>query len=250
MHSQSDLKSVTIYTDGGCVANPGPGGYGVVLLYGQYRKELSGGYRLTTNNRMELMAAIVALEALNKPCRVMLYSDSRYLVDSMRCGGPKEWQRNGWRLQPPKAKKAKNHDLWKRLLDSYKTHQVTFEWVRGHDNNRENERCDQLASEAIRQGNLGIDDVYEAHNPIEVEQLPMLQKRLTPTAGPKIQITHEGQPCRKCATPVEKRYPRKRTSKRAYHFEYYFFCPACRTMYMVEAAKRTNSVASDAESSY
>src|SRR6266545_6512957 len=112
--SMAALKSVTIYTDGACIRNPGPGGYGVVLLYNQHRKELSGGYRLTTNNRMELMAAIMGLYALKAPCWVTLYSDSEYLVSSMQEGLPQRWRERGWRRG--KRGKALNSDLWEQLL--------------------------------------------------------------------------------------------------------------------------------------
>jgi ribonuclease HI len=127
---------------------------------------------------MELLAAIVGLEALKEPCRITLYSDSQYLVDTMRCGSAREWRRNGWRLQPPKTKKALNRDLWKRLLELCDKHAVTLEWIRGHDNVRENERCDQLAVRAAQQNELNIDTVYETANPLEVRQLQWLERRI------------------------------------------------------------------------
>ena len=140
------LKEVIIYTDGACITNPGPGGYGVVLLYGKHRIELSGGYKLTTNNRMELMAAIEGLKALKEPCNVKLYSDSRYVVDGMDLGWAKKWKENNWRRT--KSKKAINTDLWDQLLSQCEKHKVEFIWVRGHAGNKENERCDQLAKQA------------------------------------------------------------------------------------------------------
>ena len=155
-----DLKSVTIYTDGGCLGNPGPGGYGVVLLHGSRRKELSGGFRRTTNNRMELMAAIIGLEALKSPCRVTLHTDSQYLVNAMEQGWARRWRDNGWRRNKKEA--ALNPDLWDRLLDLCQTHRVTFRWIRGHAGTAENERCDELAQAAARGENLAIDEVYES----------------------------------------------------------------------------------------
>jgi ribonuclease HI len=149
-----DLTHVTIYTDGACSPNPGNGGYGVVLLYGEHRKELSGGFQNTTNNRMEMMAAIVGLEALTKKCAVTLYSDSQYLVDSVMKGWVIKWRNKGW-------KKAKNVDLWKRLLKSCEHHQVEFRWVRGHSGNVENERCDRLAVLASQQPDLPFDEGYQ-----------------------------------------------------------------------------------------
>ena len=137
------MKHVDIYTDGACRGNPGPGGYGVILQYGAARRELSGGEAETTNNRMELTAAIEGLSALKEPCRVTLYSDSKYLVDAVNEGWARSWQRTGW-----KRGKAKNPDLWERLLGLLDVHEVTFLWVRGHDGHPENERCDELATTA------------------------------------------------------------------------------------------------------
>ena len=153
------LKEVTIYTDGACRGNPGPGGYGVVLIYGPHRKELSGGYRLTTNNRMEMMAAIVGLEALKFPCAVNLYTDSRYLVDAMTQGWAHKWRLNGWKRN--QKEKAKNPDLWERLLDVSGQHEVTFLWVKGHAGDEENECCDRLAVAAAQEPDLLLDLGYE-----------------------------------------------------------------------------------------
>ncbi len=150
----SDLKEVTIYTDGASQGNPGPGGYGVVLLYGNLRKELSAGYRRTTNNRMELMAVIAGLQALKTKCKVTIYSDSKYVVDSITLGWLQGWQAKGW-------KKVKNPDLWKTLAALLMQHEVKFKWVRGHAGNRENERCDFLSVQAAQQEDLPADIGYE-----------------------------------------------------------------------------------------
>jgi ribonuclease HI len=155
----AELKDVTIYTDGGCLGNPGPGGYGAVLIYGTKRKELSGGFRRTTNNRMELMAAIRGLEALKHPCRVTLYSDSEYVVNAMKQGWARRWRDNGWRRN--KKDKAVNPDLWERLLQLCEIHQVSFQWVRGHAGTPENERCDEMAQDAARGEHLDVDQHYE-----------------------------------------------------------------------------------------
>jgi len=141
------MKNVTIYTDGACSGNPGPGGYGVVLLHKSHRKELSGGEAQTTNNRMEMLAAIVGLEALKEPCQVALYSDSKYLVDAIEKGWAKRWQQNNWMRN--KKDLALNPDLWERLLNLLTKHEVTFNWVKGHAGNPENEHCDVLARQAI-----------------------------------------------------------------------------------------------------
>lgn len=134
--------SITIYTDGAARGNPGPGGYGIVLISGKYRKELSEGYRLTTNNRMELLAVIVALETLKKEnSNVTVYTDSRYVADAVEKQWVFEWERKGF-------KKKKNPDLWRRFLIVYRQHTVTFHWIKGHANIPENEVCDRLAVEA------------------------------------------------------------------------------------------------------
>ena len=151
---------VTIYTDGACLGNPGPGGYGVVLLHGKHRKELSGGFRLTTNNRMEMMAAIVGLGALKKRCTVKVYSDSQYLVHAMKEGWARRWRKNGWKRN--RNEEALNTDLWETLLDLCDHHEVQFSWIRGHSGDKENERCDWLSVQAAKQENLPSDTGYES----------------------------------------------------------------------------------------
>jgi len=152
-------KSVTICTDGACIGNPGPGGYGVVLLHGQHRKELSGGYRLTTNNRMELMAAIAGLLTLKSVCDVTLYSDSAYLVNQMLGGLPKRWAQNGWKNSHKMP--VLNRDLWEQLVAACGPHRVRWVRVDGHAGDLENERCDRLAVEAAQQSSLANDSGYE-----------------------------------------------------------------------------------------
>ncbi len=155
----SDLKQVVIYTDGACSGNPGPGGYGAVLLFNGHRKELSGGFRLTTNNRMEMLAAIEALRSLKDGCAVKLHTDSQYVVNAIEKGWAIKWRANGWMRN--KKEKAVNPDLWEQLLELCKQHQVEFVWVRGHSGNIENERCDELAVEAAHQSNLPVDEGYK-----------------------------------------------------------------------------------------
>ncbi len=137
------MKHVTIYTDGACSGNPGPGGWGAILEYNGRRKELSGGERSTTNNRMELMGVISALSALTEPCAVALYTDSQYIVNAMTKGWAVKWQKNGWMRN--KKDPALNPDLWQQVLDLCQKHEVTFHWVKGHADNPNNNRCDQLA---------------------------------------------------------------------------------------------------------
>ena len=152
------MKTVDIYTDGACSGNPGPGGYGCVLLYGNARRETSAAYEKTTNNRMEILAAIVALELLKDPCAVNLYSDSRYLVDAIEKGWVLRWQKNNWMRNNKEA--ALNIDLWQRLLPLLSAHKVRFKWVKGHADNPENNKCDLLARQAIEVGVFLTDEGY------------------------------------------------------------------------------------------
>ncbi len=154
-----DRPPVTIHTDGACVGNPGPGGYAAVVVRGGVRTELSGGRRRTTNNRMEMLAAVVALESLAEPCRVTVFSDSRYLVDAVMHGWAQRWRLNGWKRN--RDEYAVNTDLWARLLDLCRAHEVAFVWVRGHAGDAENERCDRLAVAAAAGEDLPPDDGYE-----------------------------------------------------------------------------------------
>jgi len=146
---------VEVFTDGSAQGNPGQGGYGVILKFGKHRKELSQGYRYTTNNRMELLAVIVALESLTKEnLEVLITTDSMYIVNAVDKGWVFGWEKKNF------AKK-KNPDLWKRFLKIYRKHRVKFKWVKGHNNHPENERCDQLAVEAAEGPNKLVDEVYE-----------------------------------------------------------------------------------------
>jgi len=149
------MAEIIMYTDGASTGNPGPGGYGVVLLCGQFRKELNGGFRLTTNNRMELLAVIVGLESLKQEGNtVIIYSDSKYVVDSIE----KKWV-DGWAKKAFKDKK--NPDLWMRYLTVARKQKIKMVWIKGHANIKENERCDELATSAAAQRNLLIDEYYE-----------------------------------------------------------------------------------------
>jgi ribonuclease HI len=154
-----EIKQVSIYTDGGCIGNPGPGGYGVVLLYGNHRKELSGGFRLTTNNRMEVTAAIVGLSALKTKCKVTLYTDSQYLANAIMKGWANRWRKNGWKRN--RKEKALNSDLWENLLRLCEQHEVEFVWIQSHNGNPENEHCDRLSIEAAQRKDLPPDIGYE-----------------------------------------------------------------------------------------
>ena len=137
------MKQIKLYTDGACSGNPGPGGWGAVLLFGAHKKELSGGQRETTNNRMELLGVIRGLEALNEPCQVDLYTDSQYIVNAVEKRWVYKWKANNWMRD--KKEPAKNPDLWQELLALLETHKVKFHWVKGHSDNVYNNRCDELA---------------------------------------------------------------------------------------------------------
>ncbi|MDR1892963.1 MAG: ribonuclease HI [Oscillospiraceae bacterium] len=145
------MREVQIFTDGACSGNPGPGGWGAVLRCGTVEKELSGGENPTTNNRMELSAAIMALSALNETCNVTLTTDSKYLCDGMTKGWAKSWKTRGWKKGD--GSPALNPDLWDKLIALCETHRVKFVWVRGHNGHPENERCDELARKAIHEVN-------------------------------------------------------------------------------------------------
>jgi ribonuclease HI len=156
--SQAKTSSIVLYSDGACLGNPGPGGYAAILTFGDHRRELSGGFRLTTNNRMELMGAIQGLEALKRPCAVTLVSDSEYLVNSVRKGWATRWRAQGWKRA---GKVVPNADLWERLLTLADTHRIAVEWVQGHAGHVENERCDLLARTAASANPIAVDVGYE-----------------------------------------------------------------------------------------
>lgn len=153
------MKQVKIFTDGSCLGNPGPGGYGAVLVFGQHRKELAEGYQQTTNNRMEMLAAIKALEALTETCMVDLTTDSQYVRQGIT-QWMTNWRRNGWRTSDKKP--VKNKDLWQQLDAQCQRHQVKWHWVKGHSGHPENERCDTLARDAAGGENLQADDGFVA----------------------------------------------------------------------------------------
>lgn len=154
------LPRIIIYTDGASSGNPGPGGYGAVMLHGEKRLELSGGFRRTTNSRMELLAVVAALESLKRPCHATIYSDSQYVVKAINDGWLKNWVARGWKKADRKP--VENTDLWKRLLPLLEKHEVEFKWVKGHAGLAENERCDELAVAAGAGLNLPADEGYES----------------------------------------------------------------------------------------
>ncbi len=218
--NSESLPVVDIFTDGGCEPNPGAGGYGVVLFHPKtkQRKEADGGFRKTTNNRMEIFAVIAGLEMLKQRCGVTVYSDSQYVVNAMTKWVP-GWKRKGWWLS--KTRRPENVDLWQRLDALCQTHQVEFHWLKGHAGHLENERCDQLAMAALRNPNLPADYGYE-------------NRSQNDSVRPDMQ---EGDGCYKCSTPLMKQAPRSKP-KRGYYYEFYLWCPKCQATYQVESAKR------------
>ncbi len=154
------MREVNLYTDGACSGNPGKGGYGAILTFNGHEKVMSQGFFLTTNNRMELLGAIVGLEALKEPCKVTLYSDSKYLVDAIKNGWVYSWKKKGWKKSD--GKKALNPDLWERILEQLSIHTVELVWLKGHAGHEYNERCDALAVDAYNSSNLIHDEIYES----------------------------------------------------------------------------------------
>ena len=207
-----------------------------MLRFGEHSKELSGGFHTTTNNRMELMAVIVGLEALKQPCRVKLHSDSQYIVDAINNGAAYRWKANGWMSNRLKTKPTKNADLWDRLLAALEQHEVEMIWVKGHAGIEDNERCDQLATAACVMPNLPDDPGYDG----EARSITPGPGSGQPQYKKKTKMVEVGQPCRNCNTPVIKQVPKKKTVKdnQSYYFSWYLYCPQCKAMYMVEEAKK------------
>jgi len=248
------MKTITIYTDGASSGNPGPGGYAAVIVQGRQRREITGGFRQTTNNRMELYAAIAGLEAMQGSQAVRLVSDSQYLVESIKQGWVQVWQAKGWRKT--KKERVPNADLWRRLLALLEQHQVEFEWVEGHAGDPFNERANRLAQRSLLAANLPADEGYEQSDAnggavqaglfdLPTQEVPLSQgdnASELPMAIPSSRkVVRAGQACRKCGAAVEKRIPsRKVKPGQRYYYEYYLQCPKCGTIYLVDDAKRGN----------
>lgn len=241
---------IQVYTDGSAIGNPGPGGWAALLFEGGRKREISGGFRQTTNNRMELYAAIMALESLPVGVKVRLFSDSSYLVAGITQGWAEKWRSKGWRQT--KSKPTPNADLWARLLTAAGQRSVSWEWVPGHTGHKENERANLLAQRAALGRNLPADEGYEnqpagAQNGLpglfdspETAEMPEVEEN--PPVKPaerRGKVVREGQPCRKCGTPVVKRAPKRKISgKQSHYYEYYLVCPNCGTIYLVDEAKK------------
>lgn len=252
---------IEIFTDGASTGNPGPGGWGAIIREGRRTRELSGGFRRTTNNRMELYAAIAALESLTGPTEVKIHSDSRYLVEGITLGRAERWRSKGWKQS--KTRPTPNADLWARLLAVLQRRTVSWEWLPGHAGHPENERADRLAVQAAGQRDLPADEGYEAaesalsqesrggqpglfDSPAAGNAVP--EPTVAPSQRPYVtaggsqrggKVTRVGQPCRKCGTPVVKQVPaRKVKPGQKHYYAWYLVCPNCRTIYLVDDARR------------
>ena len=232
----NEIPEINLYSDGGAEPNPGKGGFGVIMSYKDNKKEFSQGYELTTNNRMELMGIIYGLERLKTKSVVNVFTDSRYVIDSIEKGWAKRWRSKNW--YRTKMNKAINYDLWDRLLLLISAQEkVTFNWIKGHAGHIENERCDELALAALRGDNLLVDTGYQ------LNQLQDYEKgggQYIQSNFKKIKVNAEGDPCRKCGINVVKKPTKKKAVKpgKTYYYEYFLLCPGCKTMYLPEEAKR------------
>jgi ribonuclease HI len=215
------------------------------MYYKGTKKKFKQGFRLTTNNRMELMGVIHGLERLKTKSIVKVYSDSRYVIDGITKGWAEKWKSNNWYRN--KTEKALNCDLWERLLVLIsKQQEVKFKWIKGHFGHRENERCDELANMALNSESLIDDTGYEENlfndTGYEINTLVSIpiEKSRFHNGKANIKIKSEGAPCRKCGSAVIFKPTKKKDLKpdQTYYFEYYFLCPNCKTVYMVEEAKR------------
>lgn len=236
MKEWTEIPKIELYSDGGAEPNPGKGGYGVILSHKGYRKEFFQGFKLTTNNRMELMGVIVGLEQLKTKSEVRVFTDSKYVVDGIEKGWAKRWKANNWFRT--KNEMAINSDLWERLLDLISKHNVKFNWIKGHVGHIENERCDFLASMAIKSKILLDDTGFEKSSDNGLSK--DIESSAKSNIQTKVKIKNVGDLCRKCNTPVEKRIPKSKKIKKGqtYYFEYYLYCPKCEEIYLVEEAKR------------
>ncbi|MFY7838825.1 MAG: ribonuclease HI [Lacibacter sp.] len=231
----TEIPEVDLFSDGGAEPNPGKGGFGVIMSYKGNKKEFSQGFLLTTNNRMELMGVIHGLEKLKTKSIVNVFTDSQYVVNGIEKGWAIKWKSKNW--YRTRTEKASNFDLWDTLLMLISKHEkVTFNWVKGHAGHLENERCDELAMKALSSDNLLTDEGYKSN---EISGGGQDGLHISANKG-NLNVNQTGDLCRKCKTNVVKKPTKKREAKpgQTYYFEYYLLCPKCKTIYMVEEAKR------------
>jgi ribonuclease HI len=232
----TEIPEINLYSDGGAEPNPGKGGFGVIMSYKGNKREFSQGYELTTNNRMELLGVIYGLERLKTKSVVNVFTDSRYVIDGIEKGWAEKWKSKNWLRT--RNEMAVNHDLWDRLLILISAHEkVIFNWVKGHAGHQENERCDELAMSALKGNDLIIDHGYQ---PTKSDVDSISETGQTQPSVRKIKVSQEGDACRKCGTSVIKKPTKKKEVKpgQTYYYDYFLLCPNCKTMYMLEEAKR------------
>lgn len=224
------IPEVNIFSDWWANPNPGPGAYGVIMEYRGVKKEFSGGYTKTTNNRMELRGVITGLTNLKTRSKVTIFTDSQYTINGIEKWWAKKWKANNWMRTA--SQKATNHDLWSLLLDALEKHDASFYWVKGHNGHIENERCDVLATLAMKKRNL-VADSWFIETP-EKKQISIWVVLDDPSAE------KTGTNCKKCDHALIKKLPKhtKKTLLKEYYYEYYHHCPACKTNYMLQEAKR------------
>ncbi len=236
------LPEVELYSDWWAKPNPGRGGYGIILCYKWVKKEFYQGYKITTNNRMELTGIIIGLSKLKTKSKVSIYTDSRYTINWIEKWWAQKWKQNNW--YRTKKEKAVNYDLWEKLLDLVWKHEVKFIWVKWHNWHIENERCDELATLSMNMKKLLIDKNYILEeNNNQTTLLKENKKEIIKTFwkwDKKIKVKKVWDPCRKCWTKVIKKIPKhtKKTLEKSYYYEYFLFCPYCNTNYMTQDWKR------------
>jgi len=228
---KKSIPKVTIYSDGWAVPNPWKAGYGIILCYKNIKKEFYQWYKLSTNNRMEMIWVITALKKLKKQSEVEVYTDSKYTIDGIEKWWAKKWKKNNW--MRTSSQKAVNYDLWEQMLELIEKHNVKFHWVKWHNGHIENERCDELATLALNGKNLIEDTWYDGE---EIKQVLQKWEKKKNTN----KISKEGDICWKCETPVIKKIPKKKKLRpdQEFYYEYFFYCPGCKTNYMIPEGKR------------
>ncbi len=248
------IPNVELYSDWWANPNPGPGWYGIILSCGWVKKEFLQGFTCTTNNRMELLWVITWLSKLTKKAKVQVFTDSQYTINGIQKWWAKKWKANNW--MRTKSDKAVNYDLWEKLLVEVEKHDVWFTWVKWHNGHIENERCDELATQAMKMDDLLVDEFYMDNYYSKQESL--LDSNLTPSPSPSqergidpkimkviwkwdpsLKVEKDWDPCKKCLTPVVKKIPKhtKKTLLKKFYYKYYFNCPNCKTNYMTNDAK-------------
>ena len=246
MNSKKKLPEIKLYSDGWANPNPWKGWYWIILSYKWIKKEFSWGFKITTNNRMELTGVITGLWKLKTKSKIEVYTDSQYVINGIQKWWAQKWKENNW--YRTKTQKAINYDLWEKLLDLYWKHEVYFHWVKWHNWHIENERCDELATLSMNEENLLVDENYIPteneikNNQISLDSIDNTKKiiKVLWKWDSSLKVNKIWDPCKKCLTPVIKKIPKhtKKTLSKKYYYEYFLYCPYCKINYMVNEAKR------------